>query len=473
MEVMRLAERRLGVLLLIDPVLDLERTEARADAIGRWAGHLGVIGAGVPIAEQHRRHSAPDLHGVEGAAPRGPERARGEERQAQARVDEVAGRDVDLGEIGDASLEMAAQLIRGCRPKCLDRGGLAVDGEHAPTGAQQLPRVATRTAPQVDREWHGSAIHSIGREALDGEPHCRPCRPIDRDLVVARPVLGIGHEGEPSSPAGDRGYPSSMVGVPLRELPPTAQAAWAELRDRLGSELGDELVAMWAHGGTTSIGDPAHAGDLDTYIILSRKPDEPTTRKIEEHHAALAEAHRVDWDVWYVLADDARRSESPSHAWHEGRRDTTWAIHRASWLAGRYVTLHGAEPGEIVTAPAWDELLVELDRELEHIERHVVEGDTDSYEATYAILTGSRILHALATRDVVMSKRAAGTWALERLPVRWHNVLHAALRSYDGQGTRSDEQLLAAEMSPFVSFVREDLPAIDRAGDAHPRWSGY
>ena len=263
-----------------------------------------------------------------------------------------------------------------------------------------------------------------------------------------------------------------MVGVSLQDLPPTAQAAWSDLRDRLRTVLDDELVAMWAHGGTTSIGDPSHAGDLDTHVIVSRRPDEPTARRIEQAHDATAKEHGIEWDAWYVLADAARRSGPPSHAWREGRRDTSWAIHRAHWLAGRHVNLHGAEPAAMVRTPTWDELRVELDRELEHIERHVVEGDTDPDEATYALLTGSRILRALATRDVVISKPAAGTWALKSLPARWHDALRASLRTYHGQGTGEDERLLAMEMSPFVSFVRERLTPIDRPPDALPRWSG-
>lgn len=265
-----------------------------------------------------------------------------------------------------------------------------------------------------------------------------------------------------------------MAGVSLRDLPPTAQAAWSELRDELRSVLGDEIVAMWAHGGTTSIGDPAHVGDLDTYVIVSRRPDEATARRVEQAHDATAIEHSIEWDAWYVLAEDARRSDPPSHAWREDRRDTSWAIHRAHWFAGRYVNLHGAEPADVVRPPTWDELMRELDRELEHIERHVVEGDTDPYEATYAILTGSRILRALATRDVVISKRAAGAWALEHLPARWHGALRIALRTYDGQGTANDARLLAAEMSTFVRHAREHLPrTAGRPPDSLPRWSGY
>ncbi|MDQ3689135.1 MAG: DUF4111 domain-containing protein [Chloroflexota bacterium] len=265
-----------------------------------------------------------------------------------------------------------------------------------------------------------------------------------------------------------------MVGVSLRDLPPTAQAAWSDLRDRLRAVLGDGLLAIWAHGGTTSVDDPAHAGDLDTYVIISRRPNEATARRIEDAHVAIADAHGVEWDAWYVLADDARRSVPPPHAWTQGRRDTTWAIHRAHWLAGRYVNLHGAEPADIVPPPTWVQLLAELDRELEHVERHVVEGDTDPYEATYAVLNGSRILHALATQDVAISKRAAGTWALEHLPTRWHAALGAALRTYDGQHAAGDTDLLAAEMAPFVTFVREHFgPTTDRPPGTLPRWSGY
>ncbi len=266
-----------------------------------------------------------------------------------------------------------------------------------------------------------------------------------------------------------------MAGIPLDEVREPAQTAWSRLRDRLlAAVLGDGIVAMWAYGGTISGDGRAHDGDLDTHVILSRRPDPGTARRIERAQEATAREHGVEWDVWYIVVDDARRSGPPPHAWREGRRDTSWALHRAHWLAGRYVNLHGAEPEGIVTPPTWGELSGDLDRELEHVERHVVEGDTDPYEAAYAILNGSRILRSLETHDVVISKRAAGAWALEHLPGRWDPAIRAALRSYDGQRTGEDVDLLATEMAPFVAFVREHLPApSDRPRDALPRWSGY
>jgi len=257
-------------------------------------------------------------------------------------------------------------------------------------------------------------------------------------------------------------------------MPGVARTAWTQLRDELQAILGEDLVAMWAHGGTTFAGGPPRPADLDTYVIVARPPDEQTAQRIEEAHDAIAEELGVEWDAWYVLADDARRREPPRHAYRDGKRDTAWAINRAHWLAGRFIHLFGTAPADLVPPPTRDELDVDLSRELEHIERHVAEGDTDPYEATYALLNGSRILHALETGDVAISKRAAGAWAIQHLPARWHPALHAAARAYDGQATPADEARLAEEMAPFIAMVREHLPATDEVTEEpRPRWSGY
>jgi hypothetical protein len=263
-----------------------------------------------------------------------------------------------------------------------------------------------------------------------------------------------------------------MPGIQLQDLPATARRAWLSLRDALRGILGEDLVAMWAHGGTTAVENPPHAADLDTYVILARRPAEALAERIDASQEAIARELGVEWDAWYVLADDARRPDAPRHAFREGRTDTTWAINRAHWLAGRYVNLHGPDPDQMVPPPTWPELVAELSRELEHIERHVLEGDTDPYEATYALLNGSRILHSLETRDPVITKRAAGAWAIDHLPGRWQPALQAAVRTYDGEPAPSDAELIAADMAPFVAFVRERLPDPDRPADALPRWSG-
>ena len=229
----------------------------------------------------------------------------------------------------------------------------------------------------------------------------------------------------------------------------------AGLRDGLRDILGDDLVAMWAHGGTVASARSRQA-DLDTYVVLSRPPDEATRKRIEAVQDAIEADVGVEWDNWYILADDATQSRPPAHAFRDDRIDQSWAIQRAYWLAGRYWSLHGVSPDAMVPTPTSAEIAADLREELEHLERHVAAGDyTDPYEATYAILNSCRILHSLETQDVVISKREAGSWALKHLPDRWHPLLRAAMRNYDTEATPEEVQLLAAGMAPFVAMVRD------------------
>jgi hypothetical protein len=260
----------------------------------------------------------------------------------------------------------------------------------------------------------------------------------------------------------------------LDSLPDVARNAWARLRDELQAILGDDLVAIWAYGSTIGSDRPDRPADLDTHVILKRRPEAQAAQKITDPVDAIAAEAGVEFDVWFIALEDARKPDHPPHAFREGRRDTSWALHRSHWLAGRFVQIHGPEPAEIVPPPTWPEIQVDLDRELEHIERHVAEGDTDPYEAAYAILNGSRILHSLDTHSPVLSKREAGGWALDHLPDRWHPAIRAGLRAYDERASAEDTELLGAEMAPFVAMVRERLPAPDDASPDHlPRWSGY
>ena len=199
--------------------------------------------------------------------------------------------------------------------------------------------------------------------------------------------------------------------IALETVREVARRAWIQLHDELLRVIGDDIVAIWAFGGTVSAPPDSPMGDLDTFTVLRRPLDEESVAAVEAAHSAIASELGVEWDAWYVLEAGARRSEPPRHAWLD-RRNETWAIDRAMWLAGRYVLLHGALAAEIVSRPTEQEIRDALASEVDHLERHVEAGDTDPFEATYAILNGSRIIRTLETGDAAISKREAGPWAL-------------------------------------------------------------
>lgn len=245
------------------------------------------------------------------------------------------------------------------------------------------------------------------------------------------------------------------MSVPVADLPTPALLAWIRLRDELRLILGEDLIALWGYGARALPDPPLRLGDIDTFAVLRRKPAPQRARRLRSAREAIARGAGIELDVGYVLARDAARRGLPHDALRADRRYETWALHRAHWLAGRYVLLHGKTPEEVVPSPTWAELKRGLHLELEHLERHVAAGDDDLYETSYAILNGSRILYSSANRDVVTSKREAGAWALRRLPARWHRAIRAALRAYDGEASAADLRALRAAMGPFVAMVRE------------------
>lgn len=263
------------------------------------------------------------------------------------------------------------------------------------------------------------------------------------------------------------------MATPIEAIPEPARTAWLRLRRELKTILGVDLAAIWAYGGTTAPGGPAGSADLDTCVIIRRAPDASTARAIADAHAAISAETGTAWDHWYLLEADAPNSDVPHHALEPDRRDTMWAVNRAHWLAGRYTRVHGPDPSEIVAPPTWLEIEVALEREVEHLEAHVAAGDTYPYEAVYALLNGSRILHALDTGNVAISKREAGHWALDHLPTEWHPAIAAALRAYGTDPSAEDAARIATDMARFVAMVRQRFPTpASRPADSLSRWSG-
>ena len=272
--------------------------------------------------------------------------------------------------------------------------------------------------------------------------------------------------------------------ISIDDLPDAARAASLALREGLVGILGDDLVAIWLHGGTTFADRPLVPGDLDICVVVAqvspseRRPEDwfedPSSRpsRLVTMTKSIEADHGVDFDTSYFLESEMGGDERPGGAFWERRRDNGWAIERAHWLAGQYLLLYGRPPEGLVVAPSEAQLMLALDRELEHLERHVYEGDAENpYEASYAVFNGCRILHTLEAGSPVLSKRSAGAWGLEHLSPSWHPAIQAAARAYDGVASNKDKELLRATMAPFVATVRERLPAQGPRRSGPPRWS--
>jgi hypothetical protein len=274
------------------------------------------------------------------------------------------------------------------------------------------------------------------------------------------------------------------VSISLDELPPPAALAGVRLRDAAIEILADDLVGMWVDGGTTFPDRPLVPGDLDVCVVLTNVTPEEREPRIwsndpQSRPARLVAAERAvegeygrSVDADYLLTEEMSGHDRPRAAFFAARHHNRWPVVRAHWLAGQYVHLHGCRPEDVVVAPRQDDLRRALSREIEHLERHVYEGDAaDPYEATFAIWNGCRVLYTLTTGSPVVSKRSAGAWALANLPERWHAAVHAAGRAYDGVATAEDNELLRVTMPPFVEMVRAHLPYTTPRPPGHiPRW---
>ena len=84
--------------------------------------------------------------------------------------------------------------------------------------------------------------------------------------------------------------------IDIERVPARAREAWIRLRDELRAILGDDLVALWAYGGTVSADPSASFGDLDTFAVVRQPIDAVTAHAIDEAEAAIERDAGIERD---------------------------------------------------------------------------------------------------------------------------------------------------------------------------------
>jgi len=215
--------------------------------------------------------------------------------------------------------------------------------------------------------------------------------------------------------------------------------------EALHRTFGDNVASVFTYGA--ALFPPSPVTDFDAHVLLHRPLDEAERTSWRTMHDGLS---GMDLDVWYITVEDAKRPELPLHRGNLEIRDEAWALHRAHVHAGRYVTLYGIDPRELVPVPTWEELDEALQSEIDDALR-------SSY-GEYSILNLCRIYCSYANRDVVFSKLQGALFCLAALPDEYHATIRAALDGYRrGEFKQVDPQPFRDAMVPLIERERGAL----------------
>ena len=244
------------------------------------------------------------------------------------------------------------------------------------------------------------------------------------------------------------------MNVSSDQIPEPARTAWLQLRDGLRDILGDDLVAIWAHGGTLA-SVQARQADLDTYVVLAGRPDAPTVQAIEQLQDAI-EAD-VGLDGTAGTSQPTRRSNPGRRRMHSATIASTSPGRSSEPIGWRAATGRSTAHRRTPSFPPRPRR-----RSPPTCKRNWSTSSGTSLPATTPIPTRpptppQRQPYPLLARDPGRHDlEARGRSLVAEAPARpMAPLLQAAIRNYEGKATPEDTQVLAAGMPPFVAMVRD------------------
>jgi hypothetical protein len=235
----------------------------------------------------------------------------------------------------------------------------------------------------------------------------------------------------------------------MEQVPEPARLAALGMRSELLAYFGDGLAAVWLYGASV-FGD---AGiDVDLHVLLRDAPEEPHVTWLRGLDPRVAQQAGVkEIDCWYITLEDASSPGPPRDLRHVDLQDKHWPLHRAHWLAGAVVVVHGLSPQDVLLPVSWPELESTLRHEVEDATARLNDGNA------YWTLQLCRVLASLETHDVVRSKLDSAAWALERLAPNIHPVIEAAVRYYRRTANPADKELIRSAYPALFAAVRSHI----------------
>lgn len=263
-------------------------------------------------------------------------------------------------------------------------------------------------------------------------------------------------------------------------LPATVDRAvtgYLRLADRL---LPGRVAGLYVVGSTALGAYVDGRSDIDLVAVVDGEPDVAAVRTLTRRSAAAgavdALRHRRTpvsgtCNAVFVRAADLTRPASeitPIGSGIAGRVRAETGISPVDWtvLAQQGIPVRGPHPGELGLDPEPERLRAWNRANLEsywrpwaahHRRASVTTRLRPGYLTTWAVLGPPRLHHTIATGGIV-SKEAAGEYALDVLPARWHPLIGYALayRRREPRPAPPPHDLVA----DFVDHVVDDAHAL-------------
>ncbi len=231
-------------------------------------------------------------------------------------------------------------------------------------------------------------------------------------------------------------------------------------------ELRTNLTGIYLHGSLAMGCFTKGKSDVDLLIVVKEKISEKTKRSLIQAAIRLEEqwkAYSLEWSI--ILQTEVMKPSHPGHfllhysAFHkphylndpdykceEGRDPDLTAHLMVTYERGR--CLSGFPIRELFNQPEGADYFQAIYYDIHNADEHITENPV------YYVLNLCRVYQYALTK-IVSSKKEGGEWGLTFLPAEYHDLLHLALKKYEGEG--QGEKMPDHLLKKFAGFMIREI----------------